>query len=135
MNFDNFIDSVLKLFSPIMYTNVKCNHDKISPDMEQGYCPDCGKLIRNEWYITRCKCCGVKMKAMLKNGEIIPQNHYCSNCGGHDFAVEKLEKINFIDINFAALVKKEVVQEEFCSTTRCWQEKTPEKPKLLVQYL
>ncbi|MBR6126711.1 hypothetical protein IKQ21_03410, partial [bacterium] len=50
----------------------KCTHDKITPDIEQGYCPDCGKLIRNEWYITRCSCCGVKMKAMVKNGEIVP---------------------------------------------------------------
>ena len=103
--------------------------------MEQGYCPDCGKLIRNEWYITRCKCCGVKMKAMVKNGEIIPQNHYCTNCGNKEFSVEKLEHINFIDINFAALVQCEVIEENICTTTRLWQEKTSSQPKLLAQYL
>ena len=113
----------------------KCTHDKITPDMEQGYCPDCGKLIQNEWYITRCPSCGVKMKAMVKNGRVVPQNHYCGNCGGKDFTVEKLEHINFIDINFAVLIKKEVEESKIFSTTRCWQERTDVKPKLLVQYL
>ena len=75
------------------------------------------------------------MKAMVKNGEIVPQEHFCSNCGGEDFTVEKIEKINFIDINFAVLVKKEVEEEKFCNTVKCWQERTNEQPKLLVQYL
>ena len=122
-------------FSNLFKLSTKCMHDKVTPDMEQGYCPDCGKLIKNEWYITRCGCCGVKMRAMVKNGEIVPQNHYCTNCGSEDFKVEKLEQINFIDINFAALLKTEAKEEKICSTTRCWQEKTPEQPKLLVQYL
>ena len=135
MNLENLLDIITSALSPLTYSQAKCVHEKITPDMEQGYCPDCGKLIVNEWYITRCNCCGVKMKAMLKNGQIIPQNHYCTNCGAHDYSVEKLEQINFIDINFAALVKREVEPEPIYSTTRCWQEKTPEKPKLLVQYL
>lgn len=113
----------------------KCAHDKVRPDIEQAYCPDCGKLIRNEWYITRCSCCGIKMKAMIKNGQIVPQEHFCSNCGGEDFIAEKVERINFIDINFAALIKTEVEEERFCDTTKCWQERTTEQPKLLVQYL
>ena len=113
----------------------KCTHDKISPALEQGYCPDCGKLIHNEWYITRCKCCGVKIKAMVKNGEIVPQYHYCTNCGSSEFYVEKLPQINFIDINFAALVKREIEEDKIYSTTRCWQERTYAQPKLLVQYL
>ena len=133
MSLTDEIIRLLLIFFPEI--NTKCSHDKIRPDMERGYCPDCGKLIENEWYITRCSCCGVKMKAMVKNGVVVPQNHYCSNCGGENFKVEKVDKINFIDINFAVLVKKEVDEEKFCSTTRCWQEKTSEKPKLLVQYL
>ena len=123
-----FLTDIFKISS-------KCMHEKISPEIEMGYCPDCGKLIKNEWYITRCACCGVKMKAMVKNGEIVPQNHYCSNCGSGEYRVEKLDQINFISINFAALLKKEVEPENICSTTRCWQEKTSVKPKLLVQYL
>lgn len=113
----------------------RCTHEHISPEMESGYCPDCGKLIENEWYITRCACCGVKMKAMSRGGKIVPQMHFCSNCGGADFSVEKLEKINFIDINFAVLVKREVEEKIVCSTTQCWQERTDVRPKLLVQYL
>ena len=115
--------------------SVRCKHDKVRPDAEQSYCPDCGKLIKNEWYITRCSCCGVKMKAMVRNGQVVPQEHFCSNCGGEDFSVEKVEKINFIDINFAALVKTEITGTPSCNITKCWQERTDEPPKLLVQYL
>ena len=122
-------------FTDLFRINKKCVHAKITPDMEMGYCPDCGKLIQNEWYITRCASCGVKMKAMVKNGQIVPQNHYCGNCGGDNYKVEKLDKINFIDINFAVLIKKEVEEEKICPTTRCWQERKAETPKLLVQYL
>lgn len=107
----------------------QCTHEKITPDMEQGYCPDCGKLIQNEWYITRCACCGVKMKAMTRGGVVVPQNHYCVNCGSEDFTVEKLDKINFIDINFAVLVKNIVKENARCSTVQCWQEN--ELPKLI----
>ena len=134
MSLINILIQFTRIFFPSF--SVRCTHDKVRPDVEQAYCPDCGKLIKNEWYITRCSCCGVKMKAMVKNGDIVPQEHYCSNCGGEDFSVEKVEKINFIDINFAALVKTEIKDEQFsCSITKCWQERTDEQPKLLVQYL
>ena len=122
-------------FTNIFNLNKTCSHDKITPDMESGYCPDCGKFIINEWYITRCACCGVKLKTILYKGEIKPQNHYCTNCGAENFTVENLKKINFIDINYAVLVKKEVPNKIKSKTTQCWQEKTPEPPKLLVQYL
>ena len=122
-------------FTDLFKISKKCTHGRITPDMEQGYCPDCGKLIKNEWYITRCKCCGVKMKAMVRDGEIAPQNRYCTNCGSHEYSVEKLERINFIDINFAALIQHECEEENICSTTRLWQEKTSSQPKLLAQYL
>jgi len=114
----------------------KCNHDKITPEVEGGYCPDCGKLIKNEWYITRCSCCGVKLKAVIHNGEVVPQHNYCTNCGSDEYSVEKLGKINFIDINYAVLKKTEV--EDFIErpfTTQCWEEKTALKPKLLGQFL
>ena len=113
-----------------------CTHEKITPDMEKGYCPDCGKLIENEWYISRCACCGVKLKTMAKGNDVLPQNHYCTNCGSSEYSIEKLEKINFIDINFAVLIKKEIVYPtNTFSTTQCWQEKTIEQPKLLGLFL
>lgn len=112
-----------------------CSHDKITPDMEFGYCPDCGKLVKNEWYITRCACCGVKIRACIKNDEIQPQEHFCTNCGSKEFKVEKLDKINFIDINFAVLKKTTEDCSKTVSTTQCWEEKTSSLPKLTVKYL
>ena len=50
-----FITDLLKLTH-------KCKHEHVTPDRDCAYCPDCGKLIKNEWYITRCACCGVKLK-------------------------------------------------------------------------
>jgi hypothetical protein len=75
------------------------------------------------------------MKAMVAKGEIRPQNHYCTNCGSDEYIVEKLPGINFIDINFAALIKQEVIEDiRPRTTTQCWQEKTPAQPKLLIQF-
>lgn len=111
----------------------QCMHEKITPEQEQGYCPDCGKLIKNEWYITRCSCCGVKMKAISKNDIIMPQNHYCSNCGSKEFSVEKVNKINFVDINFAVLIKKEVSDKKKNYSTQFWQENTVETPLIGIK--
>lgn len=123
-------------FTNLFSLKKACSHPCITPDMESGYCPDCGKLIKNEWYITRCACCGVKLKSVVIKGEVQPQHHYCSNCGGEEYTVEKLDKINFIDINFAVLLKKEIENSVKTSeTTTCWQERTSLPPKLLVQYL
>ncbi|MBE7711480.1 MAG: hypothetical protein E7Z92_05000 [Cyanobacteria bacterium SIG31] len=122
---------LLKLFN----FNKKCTHEKIPPNLEKAYCPDCGKLIKNEWYITRCACCGVKLRAKSRNGEITSLEHYCTNCGSQEVIVEQLDQINFININYAVLVKKEVeniLENKY--TTQCWQEKTNEQPKLLTQY-
>ena len=113
-----------------------CRHESITPDMESGYCPDCGKYIKNEWYVARCGCCGVKLKTVSIKGEIRPQHQFCSNCGSKEFITEKLNKINFIDINFAVLRKQE--EENYVqipNATQYWQEKTSLPPKLLVQYL
>ena len=122
---------LLRIFFPSF--SAKCTHGKIRPDVEMAYCPDCGKLIENRWYITRCKCCGVKIKAMIKNGKIQPQEHYCSNCGSEQYTVEKIEKINFIDIKFAVLEKHEIDEHSKCvNISTCWQEKTIEIPKLPV---
>ena len=122
-------------FTNLFRLNRTCNHDKITPDMESGYCPDCGKFVINEWYITRCSCCGVKLKTNARNGEIFPQERFCTNCGGQEFQVEKLKKINFIDINFAVLQKKVEVEDLKINSTQCWQERTNAQPKLLIQYL
>lgn len=92
---------ILELFRK----NRVCTHDRVKPDAELSYCPDCGELIQNQWFLTRCACCGVKLKSTIKNGEIVPENHFCRNCGAREFVVERVKKINFIDIDYAVLVK------------------------------
>lgn len=112
-----------------------CTHEKITPNMEAGYCPDCGKYIQNEWYITRCACCGIKLKTIARKEKIQPQEHYCANCGSAEYTVIKLPSINFVDINFAVLIKRFVEEEKKASFTQCWQEKNSVQPKLLTRYL
>ena len=110
----------------------RCSHDHVSLDSTYSYCPDCGELIENEWFITRCACCGIKQRAIIKNGEIMPADNFCRNCGGHEYIVEKIPRINFIDINYAVLVKTVVHEEDTVEeVTQCWEEKNLNKPKLL----
>lgn len=93
--------------------NKTCNHSSVMPDVDFAYCPDCGELVENQWYIIRCACCGVKLKGILKNGQIIPEKHFCHNCGTENFIIERIDKINFIDISYAVLVKSVVPYNEY----------------------
>ena len=111
-----------------------CTHDNVSPSVQFSYCPDCGELIENEWFITRCACCGIKHKAIIINGDIIPEANFCHNCGGNEYIVEKLPKINFIDINYAVLVKSVVQEDRMEEVTQCWEEKPAYTQKLLQIY-
>lgn len=121
---------ILELFKK----NRACTHDKVRPDSDLMYCPDCGELIENQWYLTRCACCGVKIKATIKNGEVVAANHFCRNCGAREYLVEKLDKINFIDIDYSVLVKtivKPSVDDKIQSwvdvkTCNCTQELLPQ---------
>ena len=108
----------------------ECTHSKVSPDKEAGYCPDCGKYIENKWYLTRCSCCNIKRKSVTKFGQIMPETKYCPNCGSEHFYIEKINTINFIDINFAVLVK-EVNEERSKNRTQSWLERECEPIKLL----
>lgn len=99
--------------------NHECKHAKITPDKDISYCPDCGELIENQWYITRCACCGVKLKSIIKNGKVMPQEHFCHNCGAKDYIPERVNKINFIDINYAVLLKV-IVKPDVDDITQSW---------------
>ena len=102
------------------FTNKKhCQHAKVSPQEDIAYCPDCGELIENRWYITRCSCCGIKLKAVIKDGEVVPEEKYCHNCGGKEFKAELVPKINCIDINYAVLVRT-VIQPQVEEVTQSW---------------
>lgn len=109
--------TILELFK----FNKVCQHSKVRPDVDFAYCPDCGELIENQWYLVRCACCGVKIKGVIKNGEIIPERNFCHNCGTKDFIIERINKINFIDISYAVLVKA-VVSHNFANFTQSWVE-------------
>jgi len=111
-----------------------CTHDKITPNMTAGYCPDCGDYIQNHWYITRCECCGVKQKTLVKNGKITAYERYCRNCGKNVFKVEELESIDIVNINYAA-VQKQVVQTFRKNFIQTWIEQNSYTPiKLLPSY-
>lgn len=113
--------------------NKKCTHDKVPPQEDYYYCPDCGELIQNKWYLVRCASCGLKEIATVKNGEIIPQENFCHNCGCKSFKIEPLEKIDCINVNYAVLIK-EIVNLNLPEYTQSWSDviQTPNvQPKLL----
>ena len=83
----------------------ECSHPRVTPDMVAGYCPDCGKYVKNRWFLTRCACCNVKRKSTVNYEDVLPETRYCPNCGCEEFYIEEIKKINFIDINYAVLVK------------------------------
>lgn len=83
----------------------KCTHERMSLNIECGYCPDCGEYVENRWYLVRCSCCGVKRVAITKGCEIMPAAFYCSNCGESGYYIQELKKLNFIDINYATVLK------------------------------
>ena len=108
-------------WSDILGFNKKCNHDRVPIDQDYYYCPDCGELIENQWYLVRCSSCGLKVPATIRNGEIIPLEKFCHNCGGCGYEVERLDKIDCININYAVLVKA-VVNNEVNEYSQSWIE-------------
>lgn len=102
-----------------MFFQKKCSHDNVPIDTTYSYCPDCGQLIENQWYLVRCACCGIKLLATSKKGIIIPASKFCTNCGSSDYTIERLEKIDCVNINYAIL-KKEVVDPHIEEFTQCW---------------
>ncbi len=128
---------VLDFLVSFLASKTKCTHDHVGLDKDFGYCPDCGALIENQWYIVRCSCCGVKHKAIVKNGKIVPVDNFCHNCGSEEYIVEKLDTIDFININYAALIRKETQHAARKTVTQCWvntKEKTFAQPQLLPQF-
>ena len=102
-----------------LFGKKECLHSKIPLEVECTYCPDCGELVENQWFVLRCACCGVKVRAIIRNGKIVPVDKHCTNCGMSDFNVEKLDKVNFINVSYAVLLKKAVHSESF-SFTQSW---------------
>ena len=110
----------------------ECLHENITPDMDCGYCPDCGKYVENQWFITRCSCCGIKQKAIVLKGKVSAGVKFCKNCGNSSFVVEKLSKINFVDIHYAALIKQ-IIKNKRPNFIQSWVEPEAAPPKLLTK--
>lgn len=106
-------------WSDLFNLNKKCTHPKVPIEDDIGYCPDCGELVENHWYITRCSCCGVKQRATIRDGEVVPEEGFCHNCGSRAYQVEEIEKIDCININYAILVR-EIVKNEITEYTQSW---------------
>ena len=109
----------------------KCTHEHMSFNTDCGYCPDCGEYVENRWYLVRCACCGVKRIAITKGTEIMPKEHFCINCGKEEYYIEELKKLNFIDINYATLLRvtPKPLKENFVQS---WVQE-PSTPKLLCR--
>lgn len=97
----------------------KCLHANVPIDEDISYCPDCGELIENKWYLVRCSCCGVKLVATIRDDEVVPEENFCHNCGGKGYTVEELDKIDCININYAVL-KREIINNEITEYTQSW---------------
>ena len=106
-------------WSDILGFNRQCTHDNIPIEQDYCYCPDCGELIENQWYLVRCASCGLREPATVRNGEVVPLNKFCHNCGGKSYIVERIDKINCININYAVLVKA-VVDNNVNEYTQSW---------------
>lgn len=111
-----------------------CKHDQITPNMKASYCPDCGEYVENHWYITRCECCGVKQKTLVKNGKISTNAKFCRNCGSSLFTVEELNSLDIVNVNYA-VVLKQTIETKRKSIVQTWIEQNSYSPmKLLPSY-
>lgn len=84
----------------------KCSHKNALLYQDSGYCPDCGQYLVKNYYLVRCARCDVKREAKLIWGEIVPKNKFCSNCGCEEYYIEKLDKVSFVDAQYAIYLKE-----------------------------
>ncbi len=61
----------------------------------------------------------------------MPETRYCPNCGSEHYYVEEVKSINFIDINFAVLIKQ-VNEERSLNRTQTWLERENNEPIRLL---
>ncbi len=99
-----------------------CNHSRVPLEAEEAYCPDCGALVRNKWYLVRCACCDIKRSAHSHYNDIVPDTKFCHNCGSTEYYVEEIEKLNFIDVHYAVF-KQEIAEQQGYTTRQVWVEK------------
>lgn len=111
-----------------------CPHEKITSFMKAGYCPDCGEYVENHWYITRCECCGVKQKTLVRNGKMVTSTNFCKNCGSNSFVIEELDCLDIVSVNYA-VVQKQTRKISRPNVIQTWIEENTYTPmKLLPSY-
>lgn len=120
-----------------LLNNKKCAHEKVYPKNSGMYCPDCGKQVKIFWQITRCNCCSSKRRSHLSRGNLIPAEKFCTKCGDSDFYIEKKEKVEFFDYEYAVIIKEEVRDDKnIKETIQIWIEEEGKgmfsQPRLLT---
>ena len=61
----------------------------------------------------------------------MPETKFCPNCGSEHYHIEQVKNINFIDINFAVLVK-EINEEKSRNRSQSWLERENNEPIKLL---
>ena len=107
---------------------IECQHDKIPPECENTYCPDCGVYVENKWYLARCSCCNIKRVSSLNLNNVKPISKYCPNCGSKGYYLEEIQNINFIDANYAVLKKVASLGSEPASRSQIWVDEKENVP-------
>lgn len=97
-----------------------CRHEHFLASAKSGYCPDCGEYVQNRWFITKCPVCGKRHKTILQKGKPVPAERFCTNCGCHEFKIEKIEMPDIVTINYAVYITESVKQKQ--PTTNVWVE-------------
>ena len=114
-----------------------CSHPNVETNKVLSYCPDCGKLIRINWYIVKCHCCGKKRIGIIRGNKVIPLSRFCTNCGDEEYNVEKINNINFFNMNYAVARKEEenTVPSHECTQTWVDENDILDSLRCLPQYL
>lgn len=110
------------MFKKFLKEIFKCRHKTAILTSDEGYCPECGKYLKKVYYIVRCDCCGIKRTAKRKFNEISPVGKYCTNCGESSYKIEKCDKLNIVDVNYAIEVKEEVENNSAVNELEIWIE-------------
>lgn len=103
----------------------ECKHLHVPVDVEEAYCPDCGQLVKNKWYLVRCSCCNIKRNARFEYDKIKTDTKFCPNCGSTEFYVEELDNIDCSNMHYV-LFKKVIVEQGFHSVRQLWIEEEDE---------
>ncbi len=98
-----------------------CSHKNALINCDIGYCPDCGEYLEKNYYIIRCARCDKKRQAKYLLDNIVPIEKYCAHCGESSYIVEKIDKINFVDVNFAICLKEPILMD-LDPTSTIWVE-------------